>query len=366
MWLYIVCLAIMVILSVKFHYDKRVTYIALTFLAIIFVAVYGNADTEAYYYEYTNMLKPNWNDTEPLWMFIQYVFRTLKIPFWGFRLFIFFSGILLIFKTLSIVTKDKNIILLFYMIYPFMLDMVQIRNFLAMSILIYAIKYLIEERTHNLIKYIFLILAASLIHNVFIIYLVLIFIRIVKKIDYRFWIVVILLMFVGIMMIFDNISSIVLFLFGNYHGGGFARKYVMYGLVSNEMMLGLFGFYLLGFLGSMISHRIFVLAERTGKYDSTRYRQNDLLIKCFVMLSLFYMLNLFSMDFARIYRNVLILVYGVMWEASKYTKNKFIMRVMLFIMALYGCWLFTYYAYPDSVFWPAIQNNYFFEWFNFE
>lgn len=126
-------------------------------------------NTYIHYYdlvsEYTLDLKTIFNNfLEPLWILISYLFISLKIPFWGFLLFI--SSI---FGWFEILILDKyedkcpNFLchLLMYIIL-FALFMNTTRQQLASIIVLYASFFLLDRKK---LKFILLVLFASMIHK---------------------------------------------------------------------------------------------------------------------------------------------------------------------------------------------------------
>lgn len=72
-------------------------------------------------------------------------------------------GLALIASTIKLYAGNSSYTLSLYSIYPFVLDTVQIRNFAAMSIIIYGSRYILSHKKEY-IKYIISILLASSVH----------------------------------------------------------------------------------------------------------------------------------------------------------------------------------------------------------
>lgn len=99
------------------------------------------------------------------------LFYNLGFSFVQFR--IFFMSIVLFLTSNSIWKYAKNpvLILILYFIYPFFVQCVQIRNAMAISLIIYALRFL--NKKYGVIKYIAFVLIASLFHVSAIVYLLL-------------------------------------------------------------------------------------------------------------------------------------------------------------------------------------------------
>ncbi len=79
-------------------------------------------------------------------------------------------GILLLSNTMKKFTQNYTYVLVLYFIYPFIWDTVQIRNFLAMSIIVYGLRYLLSENK-SYFKYFISVLIASTVHITALFYL---------------------------------------------------------------------------------------------------------------------------------------------------------------------------------------------------
>lgn len=357
---------IMVVYSIvgTFFYkrDKVITSVIFTLLAIIFTAVYGNADTQSYLLEYENMFSPDWTDTEPLWMLIQFFFRQINTPFLVFRLIIFTLAFCLIKQTISMITQDKNVILLLYAIYPFMLDCVQMRNFFAMAILIYGIGLLIQNNRLSILKYCFCVFLCTLIHNVFIIYILFACIPWMK---YKKFITLLIAFFATLVIFMNRVPTIALMIFGNYHNGSYAKKYVTGGVVSVRLSIALLLFYSLNIILLLISVQIYRTAKGNDCIESEYEKKVVEFAKISMAGLVTFVLNLYSMDFSRLYRNVIPITYAIVWQATYYCRHKILLRLALVSMTLLGIYIFVYWPYPDTVFWPTLQNNYIFDFLSF-
>lgn len=359
---FIFLLILSIIGSFKFKSDKTVTGIIAILLLIIFAAEYGDADYQSYWIEYQNMTIPNWNDTEPLWMWIQYFFRSLNMPFVIFRGIIFACGLCFIQKTLNIITADRNVILLLFFMYPFMMDCTQIRNYFAMSILILGLGFLIRKNRVDTFKFCCSVFVCTLIHNVFAIYIVLV---VLPWVDYRKCIGLISFISVIALILIDKLPVYVMMLFGNYHGGLYAYKYVRGVRVSFSMTIALLVFYMLNLFLLLKSVSIYKNAKIEGAINESYENTVVESAKVCIAVIPFFVLNLYSMDFSRIYRNVILITYAVCWESSRYCKYTVILRAALVAMSIIGAYVFIYYPYSSTVFWPILANNSVFEFLSF-
>lgn len=369
MWLLYFSLVILILLSLRYKSSKIIKILFVIFMGLMFTFVYDNADTELYRSQYYASKFFDWTDTEPLWMILQVFGMKLKLSFEMFRCIVFLTAISLVFSRIEKFVVEKNIILIIYCIYPFLIDMAQMRNFLAMSILVVAIPYLSDRSVKSLIKFIALIIVATLIHNVFIFYIVLSFLWLID-INLKYF-AYIELIAGGVILLFKNkIPQLVLYFFKNYHNGAFALKYIHTSGVSFTMGIFLAFYYAMLFIGALYVDYMLksVRDNKSSVYDKKTLAIMNTYNKSIAILTLTFILTLFSTDFLRISRNLIFVEYGLMLEMSRHSSSlitRTLIRFLLLLAAIMACSVFIYYSYADTVFYPAFTNNHFFEWFNF-
>lgn len=348
-----------------FPKNKKVFMISVLGMAILFAFGYDNADYLNYSREYSDSIIMHWDDPEPIWILIMHICNILGMSFSLFKGLIFLVSMLLIFKTVESITDDINIVLTLYFLYPFIIDATQIRNFFAMSILCYSLRYLASSSKIDVIKYITSIFIAFGVHNIFIIYLVLIF---TKIIDLKKAIIVTFAVFVGLIAMFKMLPTLVLHFFENYHNGmAHTTKYVVKDTVSIVMILALVIFYVATVVGIIWANKQIqeMFELNVCSIDKLNYIQN--LSKCILLMSLSFLLNVYSMDFARVLRNILVIEYSIIVFAVNNDARHSHIREKLIILSVvcYGCWVFIYYPYSDTVFFPLFTHNYVYEYLSF-
>ena len=127
-----------------------------------------------------------------------YLGNYLNLEFALFKAIIYFIfGIILINGLVRINKKSANLVLSLYIFYPLILDLVQIRHFMAMSTFIYAISFFIDSIKKNDVRiYNYLYFLPSIIfHNSFLFLFVLVYIFLIINIFTHFKILFILLHF---------------------------------------------------------------------------------------------------------------------------------------------------------------------------
>ena len=150
-------------------------------------------------------------------------FNRINFTFYQFKATITFIQLMLIFSTVWKLSKYPNLVVALYMIYPFPLNIAQMRSALAVSIFIFSCRYLIEDNSEcknkknkfisDDIKYVIGIFIATFIHLSSLIWLVLLF---AKKLSLKKNI----LIMVGFNIIILAISSNKVIKFLDYFGAG--------------------------------------------------------------------------------------------------------------------------------------------------
>lgn len=105
------------------------------------------------------------------------IFYNLGFNYQMFLVIYSFAGLFLISKAIWKYSYNPNVIMIFYLIFPFTMDYVQIRTFMATAIVAYASKFLVSDEKKSIPKFVISVLLACTIHVSAIFYLMLILIR---------------------------------------------------------------------------------------------------------------------------------------------------------------------------------------------
>lgn len=184
---------------------------------IIFGLNFNNPD----YFNYKAVYNGNsYILDEPIYLMLCSFFSWLNMDYQVFVILLSLFGLGLIAKTIIDYSPYPNLVFCLYLIYPFCIDVVQVRSFLACSIVIYAIRFIIDYRlTHkknNIVWFAGCILLATGFHYSAILYSVL-GIQFFEPKKHRFMIyVVVPILFVFFTMNISNFLSIITELIGSY------------------------------------------------------------------------------------------------------------------------------------------------------
>ena len=142
-------------------------------------------------------------------------------------------GLILIGNSLILYTRKPILAIVCYFCYPFFLDLVQIRQFMAMAIFVFACRYLLHYSKSNLIKYCLLIFFASTQHLIALAFLffLIVYFKDSKKILYTS-ILLGILAFAGSRLIYNSmlIQNILALRNKEYIAGSSTAQSIMYPL----------------------------------------------------------------------------------------------------------------------------------------
>lgn len=155
-------------------YKKNDKFLLISTSIFIIIFMLGNSsapDYLSYFNDYIQMQTSGISSFNDIgFVFLEKFFINLNLNFSCFRLFIIVLSFFLVYNGLKRYEVNFHYILSVYMIYQCFMDTMQIRNFLATSIFIYASQYLFISNKKNRIKYLLLIFIASSIHSSLIFY----------------------------------------------------------------------------------------------------------------------------------------------------------------------------------------------------
>lgn len=167
--------AFLMILGIVKKKSKLLFILQIVWLWIFMGGNNVNADYANYEYRYKLIsmsgIKLN---REVLYDIFSFLSQLLGFNYVGFRMLIVAIALLLIGITLKKYSYNPCFALSLFMLYPLLDSIIQMRTLITMAILVFSIKYLIEDKRGNTIKFIICILIASGFHNLALFYLILV------------------------------------------------------------------------------------------------------------------------------------------------------------------------------------------------
>ena len=166
--------AIFIIFSLLKKDSKLFFILILFWMWVLFTFNYNNADYSMYMNMYYGYIEQS---SEFFFSFLLDMARKINLSYIVFRGIYGFICLYLIGITIYKNSKNKSLVLSFYFLFPFVLDVVQIRHFMAISIITYAIPLLYSDNKKSIFKYILLNILAIGFHYMAIFYLILILVK---------------------------------------------------------------------------------------------------------------------------------------------------------------------------------------------
>ncbi len=242
-------------------------------------------------------------------------------------------------------TKKPILALILYVCYPFLLDVTQIRHFMAVAIFTFAVRYLESYNKKNLIKYsILIILAASqqIMAIVFFVYL-LVYLTNEKK-TLRFATLLVIINSVACKYILHSFFIQKIFSLRNktidYTGGFSNRQFLLY----------------VCFYGILVLLCVFLENANRSKSD------NSFLYSICIYSTMFIPFIMIDFQYTRLFRGSILIIYIYITQQIDALKktNKWIVTVgLMAIMLLVSIKLFgTGSSYFETLTRPIFHDNY--------
>lgn len=333
---------ILCILGFTIRRSRGLTLLIFLFAWVLIGWNYDNSD----YIAYQNFYIHNSDFMglmEPGYLLLCNLFNSLGFDYASFR--IITSG-LVICIYLYIILKYARYdccVAACYLAFLLILDVTQIRNFIAFSFVFLGFSILIYEHKNVKLKYIIFVILASLIHISSIFYLLFLNIR-RKKYNITWFI----LLFIVELLIIKGLPTLL--------GGYISDKFQNYShdtsllTISLASLIQLLNVYYIYIIGK---------SEKTlhigSEYAETFYNLNLLLL----FMIPFY---LDTLTYMRIFRNVSILNFIYITNALSIQKKNVPLKTMVFFMyASYFLLLVSFMHNFENVFIPVFEYNNFFE-----
>lgn len=367
--MYCITVMLSIVCMVKKN-SKAIFFLFFLFMWIMFAWSFGNADYFAYLSSYNNLsffnnLAEATKGLEILFTF----FNSLGLTYQGFLVIISLICLTIISSSVCKYSSYGGFIFLLYFIYPYLLDIVQIKNFIVTALIVFGVRYLISEKRGSSIRFILIICLATLIHYMAIIFLLLLLVKyfsskkiilitmvlslliiityktnlffiIASKVAPISWITTRLYQGVGDGFVSQILRVVtILFIFGGFI---ILKKKVIRCINKNEQ-------------NTMVNKNCLV-------NNSAKFKFIDIVSKINILVLITIPLLMFSNEFYRIQQDILILNYTVFSLGfNKSNENKRERAIMVFKMIVYSFILLYIMVLRNNnlftVFYPAFKNN---------
>lgn len=337
---------------------RALSFVLLMTMWVLFWGSQGIADQAIYMFRYSRIgdLTLSVWDYEFGFRFLMKIASQAGLNYRQFLMVVSSLGLLLIVSTVKKLSPKPQIVYALYFIFPLMLDIVQVRYFLAMSIFIYALRFLIKPSPKNILNYVALIVVASLFHFTLLFFVGVIFFVFMKEnILLR---IILIVTIAGLFLSYTGFLSTAVDLLT------FAIPFEM--LETYFLRKVRFGFLEKFF----VQISVILIMEFYYRYIKSR---NSFDAYCNIVRNLniisliLFPLYIYDVNFFRLFRILYIpnyIVISLAIDRSNTTK-----RFQLILLSIFlALSLFMYHIFlnsRESVFWPLFENNFVFNLLNF-
>lgn len=351
----------------KIDARKIPLFFLFTIAWIIFALNYFNPDFSVYKNVYDYGASGINTRIEFGYLLFTSIAKFIGLSFVQFRALLSFLGFAIIYSCLNEYTNQTTIIVLAYILYPFLFEAIQIRMFIVSVIILYSIRYLTDLSKTNLIRFLICIALATSFHTSAIFYIILLLAYVNNERNVLFLSIIItaveLVLFNQSFL--QRVISTLGFLGENLSLG---MRYVSFNDSSKRLML-------IYFVLEVISLFVLLICQDKEDNDSL-YADNDIYIdigyrtclnKCmYITLTMIPLIEIGS-SWGRVFRSSLIIIYAAI---ANYPIRE-IGTIAKYIKVLYivGLSFLLFYAHVltgsnntyENVFRAMIENNYFFD-----
>lgn len=327
----------------------------LTFIWILSAFNYENTDYNNYRMIYEYYIPQNSNA-----YYIDFGYKVLcRLAISCGLSFVMFRGIyislalIILYKGVKyFAERGLSFVLCLYLVFPFALDVVQFRFLFAVSLMIYALRFLSLNNRRGNIKFILLIIIASTQHISAILYLCFLLVNINIKIIKK---VIFVVFFMETGLIFVMLTGI----------GKIAAKYFSH--FSNYIYFDTYTVRLF-ILYTIMAAGIAVAIDRSNKKVVLGDKQKILQMVSILSL-MFVPLILISVDFSRVYRGVIVLLYCGLYGIGSGKSKKIYVNLWRLFAIVYCCMMFYIHLSPhhlsqwNNIVLKLFNSNYFFNMF---
>lgn len=330
------------------------------FMWILFAFNSFNIDRPAYDFFYQEIKAGNTlshtNQLEKLFSLLLEGFVALGIDFQLLLVLISFLGLAALFFVSRQFSRDHFWVMLLYAFFPYFLDIVQIRNFIALAIIFISTWFLFNDKKYGLLYYLVGNLLAFFFHRSAIFFLL---IPIVYFLSLKMTAILsgigLVLGVLGVKLLLPMFAAM-------------ETPFDRYDVYFTDSIRWEAQILFVGYLAFniFIMYGIHYLIEH-GDYNLS---PRDLQVQRFtfkiaIALSMIYPLLILTVDFYRIYRNFFIFFYMVYClllfrikpktKKERYIKWVLVAAIVCFVLASTGA--FLWFSNREGVIYPILQHN---------
>lgn len=227
-------------------------------------------------------------------------------------------------------TQSVAMVSSLFMVYPLFMSGIQIRNSIAMAIIVFAVRYLVSEKKYSLIKYSLCVVVAMSFHSTALIYFSLILVRFIKKENIKY-LSVVLAVFIAFVSRMD--ISVLRSIFGE---GRYEAKFFSHTNTFQEFLMA---------LAWQITAIIVITLLHTKIKETQNFVEDNIWLEQIqeiivrINIALIVILPLYYVDFSteRLYRNIMVLNFVYIANSIEIVKDKKETNIIFCYMAM-GIW----------------------------
>lgn len=311
---------------------RRSVVSSLLFLVTLIIIMGGNTlNQDALTYEYIYNIDNS--SVEPGFRFLMSIGHLFNLDFEHFKLWVCAIALSLMWIGLERMNSGRSyIIYLFYFIYPFFMDIIQFRNFLSLSLLIFGVSFLNNKKWTNELVFIIVLFFSSTIQIIGIIYTLAILLYRFDSNDKIKKIVILTMLSLTIFSILPSVQTALSQIVSSYGSGIFAKA----GDYSEKVVhFGYFAYWIADLL--LLASFIYCKQKFT---DIKNDKLNNLIRAIYAIATvatLFFPFYTIDLSFHRVFRNVIpLLITGefLLLKSNKKYNEHFVMKASLLLITI--------------------------------
>lgn len=210
-YLYILIIAANLIIGFGGKKSKILSFLSYFLIIALMSLNTKGPDIGNYLYDYNANVSGQVLIPDKGYNLLRYSFSNfLKVDFFTFHIFVAFICIALIRSTVLYAKANENLVIGLFMSYLFFMDTIQMRNFIAEAIFIFAVRFLFVDKKLNTLKYILSIAIAFLFHKTALIYLILVICKLKhRKPVIKIWFILSIAAFVFFMVSRSSLRGLI-------------------------------------------------------------------------------------------------------------------------------------------------------------
>ncbi|PJK16919.1 hypothetical protein CQS04_07130 [Chryseomicrobium excrementi] len=347
----IILLLLLIITTFLKGKSRTLSVAMLSYMWILLWGNIENPDLENYQflYEYVGLNGIGFQTSQIGLIFIIKIALYFGLSYTQFLALFSSIALFLIYITVEKHSKKPQIVYVLYFIYPFLLDLIQIKHFLAMSLVIFSINFLLKKTKKDLLIFFVIIAVASSIHIISIVFIFIPFV--INMSEYKLIKTISIWVLIATPFAYTNIFLNILILFvpseriAHYFENRAEFGFLIQYFIQLSLLAGVF-----------YSKKYLTKIGIVNQLDMIIYKLNIYLIGLFP----FYIVN---GTFERGFRIIMIFNF-IIFSNVYFSLPRKSKVISLMVIIIFGLLLSVYYLVlsPDEdIISPIFKNNIFFE-----